>query len=95
MTPVVNSPQVLFDFLDFDLHAGPDGRCEMDSLTIVNSPDGAGGRFCGSKSGYSTITSTSQEGIYLSMVIQSPAHKWQIKVTQIKCDAVSLCNLTL
>lgn len=81
--------QVRFDFDDFDLHAGPDGRCEMDSMTIVNSPEGSGGRFCGYKSGFSTVMRTNAGGLELAVVVQSPAHRWKIKITQIKCNDVS------
>lgn len=44
-----NYSQVRFDFEDFELHASKAGSCDVDTMTLINSPDGTGGTFCGFK----------------------------------------------
>ena len=62
----------------------------MDSMTVINSRGGYGGRICGRKTGYSYLARTASKGdLGLSVVVQSPGYKWSVKITQIKCDQVS------
>ena len=68
------------------------GKCAYDSMGILNSPDGPGGRLCGDKSGYSTLTSVRRMGdteLGLSVVVQEPNYLWNVKITQISCDEVT------
>jgi len=83
--------QIRFDFLDFDISSDPaTGYCIYDTFNIMNSPDGPGGRICGSKNGYATVTRPPRPGkdLGLSVVVQGPAYKWNIKISQIRCDQV-------
>ncbi len=41
---------------DFELNSDINSQCEMDSMTIVNSRGGYGGRICGHKSNYALVT---------------------------------------
>ena len=69
---------------------------------VSRSPDGPGGRVCGHRSGYSTVTSakrrnelgqTSSKPISLSIIAQNPNYKWNIKITQIACsEVIRFCN---
>ena len=63
--------------------------CLRDSMTILNSPDGQSGQFCGKKQDFSHLVKPNKEGqLRLAVMLQSPSHKWHIKITQVKCDQV-------
>ena len=38
------------------LSSTPNSECEMDSMTVVNSQGGYGGRICGHKKNYAYVT---------------------------------------
>ena len=82
---------IRFDFTDLQLGMDSQGSCAYDSMGILNSPDGPGGRLCGDKSGYSTLTSVRRQGdseIALSVIVQEPDYRWNVKITQISCSEV-------
>ena len=63
---------------------------------IFSSIDGPGGRICGHKSGYATLTRIkpgSQQDLRLSVVVQGPSYKWLVKISQISCNKVQQTNL--
>lgn len=70
--------QARFDFEVFELGSdGSGGTCVYDSVGILNSPDGPGGRICGSKSGYGTITRLPKDtDLKLSVIVQGPSYRW-------------------
>ena len=41
--------QVRFDFEEFELESSKASSCDVDAMTLINSPDGSGGTFCGFK----------------------------------------------
>ena len=46
--------QVRFDFEEFELESSKASSCDVDGMTLINSPDGSGGTFCGFKGRDST-----------------------------------------
>ena len=55
------------------------------------SPDGPGGRVCGQKNGYATLTRVipdNRKNLRLSVMVQGPSYKWLIKISQIGCNEV-------
>ena len=87
--------QVRFDLEEFDMTATSDGGCLMDTMTIINSAGGHGGKICGRKKNYSYLAQASEnEPLGLSVLVQSPSYRWSIKVTQIQCDQVIFHYLT-
>merc|ERR1712096_458773 len=61
-------------------------------MTLLDSTDGPGGRICGHKSGYASLTRIKpgrQRDLRLSVVVQGPSYKWLLKISQISCDKVS------
>ena len=38
-----------FDFEEFELESSKASSCDVDAMTLINSPDGSGGTFCGFK----------------------------------------------
>ena len=58
---------------------------------MFNSIDGPGGRVCGHKSGYASLTRVkpgNQQDLRLSVVVQGPSYKWLVKISQISCSRV-------
>ena len=58
---------------------------------MFNSIDGPGGRVCGHKSGYASLTRVkpgNQQDLRLSVVVQGPSYKWLVKISQIACNRV-------
>ena len=66
------------------------GTCTYDSLVILNSPSGPGGQLCGVKSGFSTVARLPEDkDLQLSVLTQGPSYRWNIKMTQLKCNEIS------
>ena len=81
---------VRFDLVDLKMHSDANGNCPMDSASVLNSKGGDGGRFCGVKSNYAYLAEAPKmdELLSLSIVVQSPNYKWNIRVQQIPCSKV-------
>ena len=63
---------------------------------IFISIDGPGGRVCGQKSGYASLTRVkpgNQQDLRLSVVVQGPSYKWLVKISQIPCNMVSYYSI--
>ena len=77
--PLKNACWVKFEFLTLELNSdGSGGACTYDSVAILNSPSGPGGRFCGVKTGYSTLAKTptgSNQDLKLSIIAQGPSYR--------------------
>ena len=59
-------------------------------MGLLNSPDGPGGRICGTKSGYATVSSVpSNTDLILSVLVQGPSYRWNIKITQLPCEGLA------
>ena len=66
--------------------------CDQISYSI----DGPGGRVCGKKNGYVSLAKLkpeSQQRLRLSVVVQGPAYKWLVKISQISCHKVKVFQL--
>jgi hypothetical protein len=58
-------------------------------MSFFNRPDGSSGKICGMKTGYATITTAPKDkDLSLSVNVQGPSYRWNIKITQIRCDQV-------
>ena len=59
-------------------------------MGLLNSPDGPGGRICGTKSGYAIVSSVpSSSDLILSVLVQGPSYRWNIKITQLPCEGLA------
>ena len=74
-------------------------RADYDiSVKISYSIDGPGGRVCGNKNGYASLAKLkpeSQQRLRVSVVVQGPAYKWLVKISQISCHKVNVFRLNL
>ena len=59
-------------------------------MAILDSPDSPGGRICGTKSGFATVVRVPKDkDLKLSVITQGPTYRWNVKLTQIRCDQIS------
>ena len=58
-------------------------------MMFLNRPDGPSAPMCGNKNGFSTLVKVShKKDLNLSIRVQGPSYKWNLKFTQISCKDV-------
>ena len=76
------------DFEEMEV-ASINGKCAYDMITLLRSPEGPSGRFCGYRNSFATLAKVNAfEEVGLSAVMQTANYRWKIRMTMIHCDNV-------